>query len=73
MNKKGTGKQDVSKRTYILPNALLERLEMAAERERRPIGRQLEVFLERALNLYEQEAKAENEQGPWEPTLLAAA
>jgi len=71
MNKKGSGRTDTSKRTYILPNALLERLEAAAQRERRPVGRQLEIFLEKALDQYEK-AAAEQKPGPWVPELLAA-
>ena len=55
MTKKGTGRQGVIKRTYIVPIALVERLEQAAHIERRPVGRQLEIFLERMLDQYEQE------------------
>lgn len=59
-----------TKRTYILPNALLKRLERVAKTERRPVGRQLEILLERALEQYE---KREKESGPLVPALLQAA
>ena len=70
MNKKGSGRTDTTKRTYILPIALLERLEAAAQQERRPVGRQLEIFLEKALDQYE---ASETKPGPWMPELLQAA
>lgn len=72
MNKKGTGRAGASKRTYILPDALISRLERAAISERRPFGRQLEIFLERALDQYERELKAEPKPGQYEAALLAA-
>lgn len=69
---KGSGRADTVKRTYILPVALLERLEAAAQRERRPFGRQLEIFLEKALDQYEQGLQAEKSPGNWEPAMMAA-
>ena len=45
------------KRTYILPKPLIKRLEAVSEQERRPVGRQLEILLERALNQYEKGQK----------------
>lgn len=71
MNKKGTGREGATKRTYILPSGLIERLERAATSERRPIGRQLEIFLERALDQYDRE-KSETKPGNWELASLAA-
>jgi hypothetical protein len=55
VNTKGSGKGTTIKRTYLLPRELVERLEAAAQRERRPIGRQLEIFLERSLEQYDAE------------------
>jgi hypothetical protein len=43
------------KRTYILPKPLIKRLEAVSEKERRPVGRQLEILLERVLDQYEKE------------------
>lgn len=58
-----------TKRTYILPKALIKRLERAAMQERRPVGRQLEILLERALDQYE---RVEKSSGPMELASLAA-
>ena len=52
-----------SKRTYILPNALLKRLERAAADGRRPVGRQLEVILEEWFT--QQDKKSEKKPGPF--------
>jgi hypothetical protein len=71
VNTKGTGKGTTIKRTYLLPVELIERLEAAAEREQRPVGRQLKIFLERALELYEAE-RGEKSPGNKRPTLRGA-
>jgi hypothetical protein len=64
MGKRESGRGATIKRTYLLPVELVERLEAVAERERRPIGRQLEIFLEAALAKDEREQKqAETEPG----------
>jgi hypothetical protein len=59
-----------SKRTYILPNALLRRLESAAANGRRPVGRQLEVILEEWFALQDSK-KSEKKPGQRVPTPLA--
>lgn len=69
MNTKGSGRANTVKRTYIIPIALLERLEAAAQQERRPVGRQLEIFLEKALDQYE---SSEVKPGHFLPALMAA-
>jgi hypothetical protein len=60
VNTKGSGKGNTIKRTYLLPTELVERLEAAAQREQRPVGRQLKIFLERALK----ESEASEEKSP---------
>jgi hypothetical protein len=71
LNTKGSGNQDTIKRTYILPKALVRRLEDVAKQERRPIGRQLEIFLERALELHD--AERGEKLGQYRPVVLRAA
>lgn len=56
--------QGRTKRTYILPNALLKRLERVAKQERRPVGRQLEILLERALDQQERREKEPGQRWP---------
>jgi len=58
------------KRTYILPSALLKRLEHAAADGRRPVGRQLEVILEEWFA--QQDKKSEKKPGP-SPAVSAPA
>jgi len=60
-----------AKRTYILPNALLKRLEGAAANGRRPVGRQLEVILEEWFALQDSK-KSEKKPGQRVPTPLTS-
>jgi hypothetical protein len=62
------------KRTHTFDPNLLDRLEMAAQHERRPVSEQLAIFLEESLENYERKKAKDKEDtsGQYLPELMTA-